>query len=296
VEVVAEPKLNLDFLVKASEPLNVMVYRMAKWINELHKWITDALPSALKIDVLEDQIEALKSEDERAEEEMEGRMVVFKALFALMDKDGSGEIDLMEIVQFMLAKQKLKKKEIQEAVKTAKATAITVLQEADTDTAHRVNTMRKIDLKEFAKFMLLVLYAVYHKVDADNSGTVEIEEMEELMRIIHGEHLGLGKKAKEMNKETKKKKLTKKMKVMHKKILKMQDGAKQVDKRTFVDYVLYHMQQDKLMVKKHLFENLLRLSFHNMDWAAAKKDNIKDSSIIDNCMDTDTSGEATPCA
>ena len=42
-------------------------------------------------------------------------MVVFKKLFDLMDEDGSGQIDMMEIIHFMLNSQKLKKKQIEAA-------------------------------------------------------------------------------------------------------------------------------------------------------------------------------------
>ena len=73
-------------------------------------------------------------------------------------------------------------------------------------------------------------------------------QLTELMRVIHGDNLGIPKKkAAGMNSAEREKAAHKKMKAMHKKVLKMTEGKK-IDRNCFVDYVLYNMQVQRHFV------------------------------------------------
>jgi len=241
---------------------------LSNWACSMYRYGSQIVPKKEHLAKLEVQIEGAKSDEHRlAERFVDTRMKYMKKLFSTLDTDKGGTVDFKELQHrltlFHMKGQKTKNKTakqklVQEKISIAHDQATKLMVTGDKDGGYV--GAAEMDFEEFTSFMLSLLRALFHELDANKNGKIDSGEVKEFLRIIYGPGMGFGDKPPKDLKLLSKKmnKIFKAMRKVAKKSAPKGEKLKniEIDMDAFVDFSLVHITS-KAASKKSALERLL---------------------------------------
>lgn len=279
-KICEDPMLN-NLETAAGSPNATVVDTVAlafmMWVRAVNAYCAAIYPKKDAIKQLSTEIKALRTpEEELGERFMNGRMQGLKSLHRFLDKDGNGLVSFKEMQQFLTRYncKNLKKKSpkvIKEKVEIAFEQTKKLTSRGDVD--GKYICAADLDFTEFVSFMLTIFHVIFTKIDKNRNGTVEVDEVKELLLIMYGTPEN-GKK------HTK----------MFKKLKKFGKGDA-LTQDVFTDFMIKTLNS-KASKKRALLPRLLSMAVSEKDWQAAKQVGAK-SNFIQTALAAEASGETS---